>query len=289
MKEFEGKIAVVTGGASGIGYALANEALQRGMKVVIADINPEALDAAKASLGGGPAVLCAVTDVSDPAAVAALAERTQEHFGTAQLVFNNAGVSGGGTLWEQGIEDWNWVVGINLNGVLHGIRSFTQGMIDSGEGHIVNTASIAGLISAPSTGSYTATKHAVVALSEVLQGDLRNAGANVGVSVLCPSFVNTSIYVSGQYSPGMTPESLTAQQKQEQEELHTAAKSIFDHAMPPDIVARIVFEGIEAGRFYILTHPDGTKPLVEQRMKAILNDDSPSLSGPEAYPLEWRC
>ncbi len=287
MKEFDGKTAVITGGAGGIGLALARAALDRDMRVVIADISADALASARTTLKAGDNLLTVETDVAVPASMDNLAEQTRARFGTAQLLFNNAGVSGGGPLWEQGIEDWNWVLGINLNGVLHGIRSFTQGMIDAGEGHIVNTASIAGLISAPSTGSYTATKHAVVALSEVLFGDLRNAGANVGVSVLCPSYVNTPIYASGQNSPGNKPEELTEEQKQAQEELHGLAKSIFDHAMPPAVVAEQVFAAISEERFYILTHPEGTKSLVEQRVGAILEDGLPSVNGPEDYPLDW--
>lgn len=281
MKDFEGKVAVVTGGASGIGLALAKHALGRGMKVVIADIQQDALDKVAAELDAGENLLTVVTDVASSGALEQLARRTQQTFGGAHLLFNNAGVGGGGPVWEQSEKDWNWVLGVNLGGVINGVRAFTQMMIDNGEGHIVNTASIAGLMCAPNTSTYTVSKHAVVALSEVLYGDLRNAEANVGVSVLCPSYVNTNIYASARNQPGAEKKELSAEEQAGEE----AIAGFFSTALSPADVARQVFQAIIDKQFYILTHPEGSKAQVEQRLQAIIDNTNPSVSGPEAFPL----
>jgi NAD(P)-dependent dehydrogenase (short-subunit alcohol dehydrogenase family) len=286
MKNFEGKVAVVTGGASGIGFALAKYALVRGMKVVIADIEQAALDQAVVELDGGENLLAVVTDVSSSSAIEALARRTEEAFGGAHLLFNNAGVGGGGPIWEQSEADWEWLLGVNLWGVLHGIRAFTPQMIAQGEGHIVNTASIAGLISAPGTGTYTVSKHAVVALSEVLYGDLRNAGVDVGVSVLCPSYVNTRIHDFERNRPAAGDVELSAEQLDEQQAIAEATVAFFDTALAPDLVAERVFDAIESGQFYILTHPEESKTQVEKRMRGILDNVNPTITGPEAFPLK---
>ena len=285
MNSFSGKVAVITGGASGIGLALARSALAREMRVVIADVDPAALDEAVAQLQGGDRLLALTTDVSDSAAVAALANRTEEAYGPAQLLFNNAGVGGGGKLWEQSEADWDWVLGVNIKGVINGIRSFTPGMIEAGEGYIVNTASIAGLMCAPGTSTYTVSKHAVVALSEVLCGDLRNAGANVGVSVLCPSYVKTRIYAYERNRPGYTERKLSEEELATQQAVEEATAEFFSTAVSPEVVAEQVFTAISEQKFYILTHPEGSLEQVEKRMRGILENTGPSVTGPEEFPL----
>ncbi|MBK6585131.1 MAG: SDR family NAD(P)-dependent oxidoreductase [Gammaproteobacteria bacterium] len=284
MKDLRDKVAVITGGASGIGFSLAQQALARGMRVVIADIEATVLERAAAQLDGS--LLCVRTDVSNPGSVNELARKTLQHFGGVHLLFNNAGVGGGGPLWEASAADWEWVLGVNLWGVINGVRAFTPHLIAQNEGHIVNTASIAGLMSAPGTSTYTVSKHAVVALSEVLHGDLRNAGADVGVSVLCPSFVNTQIYASDRNRHDEQMAAKSAQQLAEQAVIEEMTAAFFSTALAPERVAEQVFEAIAERRFYILTHPQGSKQQVEQRLGDILQGRNPSVSGPEAYPTE---
>lgn len=285
MKDFQGKVAVITGAASGIGLALAQAAVARGMKVVMADIEQPALASAVQSLqAAGGEVTGVVTDVSNAASMENLEAKTLAAFGAVHLVFNNAGVGGGGCLWELGTDYWDWVLGANLWGVIHGVRLFTKHLIAQGEGHIVNTASVAGLMSAPATGPYTVSKHAVVALSEVLYGELRNANASVGVSVLCPSFVDTKIYLAERNRP-LPPETKNDPAYiEEQKLIGELAGEFFKTTLSPEAVAQQVFEAIEHQRFYILTHP-GVKTAVQQRCEAILNEGVPSVSGPEAFPL----
>ncbi len=286
MKNFKDKVAVITGGASGIGFALARHSLDQGMKVVIADIEQAALDRAVVELDGGENLLALVTDVANGAAMEMLAREAEEAFGGTHLLFNNAGVGGGGPIWEQSEADWEWLLGVNLWGVIHGTRIFTPKMIAQGEGHIVNTASIAGLISAPGTSTYTVSKHAVVALSEVLYGDLRNAGAEVGVSVLCPSYVNTKIHDFERNRPGSQDVQLSAEQLAEKQAIEEATQAFFTTARSPAAVAEQVFEAIAKGQFYILTHPEGSKIQVEKRMRGILDNSNPSSAGPEDFPLQ---
>lgn len=285
MKAFQGKVAVVTGAASGIGLALAQAAAARGMKVVMADIEQPALEAAVQSVQAtGAAVTGVVTDVSSAASMENLEAKTLATFGAVHLVFNNAGVGGGGCLWELEPDYWQWVLGANLWGVIHGVRLFTKHLIAQGEGHIVNTASVAGLMSAPGTGPYTVTKHAVVALSEVLYGELRNANASVGVSVLCPSFVDTKIYLAERNRPLPDDKKNDPAYIEQQKLIGELAGEFFKTTLSPAAVAEQVFAAIEQQRFYILTHP-GVKAEVQQRLEAILNDGVPSVTGPEAFPL----
>lgn len=283
MRDLQDKVALVTGGASGIGLALARRCVSEGMKTVICDIEDAALATAHSELAamGGGSVYPRKVDVSDASAVQALADEINNDIGQVFLLFNNAGVGGGGPVWEQSLEDWQWVLGINLMGVVHGIRSFVPGMINNNGGHIVNTASVAGLMSAPGTSTYSVSKHAVVALSEVLCGDLRNAASNVGVSVLCPSFVSTRIYESDRNRQGMS-----AQAEAASKEAAEFASDFFASAMPADDVASQVFDAIAENRFYVLTHPVGTKEQVARRAADIADDQSPSMSGPHEYPFE---
>ena len=202
MEDLQGKVAVITGGASGIGRAVADRAAADGMKIVLADIEEGPLKEAVDDLtGNGAEALGVVTDVSEAASVQTLRDRALDRFGAVHLVHNNAGIGLGGPIWEVSEADWRWILGVNLWGVVHGVATFTPLLIEQGEGHIVNTASVAGLIAAPFLGPYNATKQAVVAISETLFKDLQTVGAPVGVSVLCPGFVQTRIAESERNRP----------------------------------------------------------------------------------------
>lgn len=203
MKEFKDKVAVVTGAACGIGRAIADRCAKEGMKVVLADINKEDLGTTKAELTAtGATVLAVPTDVSKADDVEALAQKTLEAFGGVHLLFNNAGVDTRGILWENTLADWEWVIGVNLWGVIHGVRTFVPLMLEQDtEGHIVNTSSLAGLIRGYLHGVYFMTKHGVVSLSETLHYELAHRGSKLKVSVLCPGMVKTRIGESGRNRP----------------------------------------------------------------------------------------
>ena len=277
MKAFTDKVAVITGAASGIGRAIADRCAREGMRVVLADIEAPALAQAEAELkGAGTDVLAVLTDVSQAADVEALARKTIDAYGAVHLLCNNAGVGTGSTAWESTLNDWQWVIGVNLWGVLHGIRAFLPIMLDQdAEGHIVNTASIAGLISWSPDAPYHLTKHAVVALSEKLYYDLAQRGAGVQVSVLCPGMVHTRIMDGERNRPpelqndratiAVTPEVLAAFEAQRQ---------AIEAGMSPAKVADCVFQAIVDGRFYILTHPE-YGPLIEARMAALVRGQNP--------------
>ncbi|MGH9047768.1 MAG: SDR family NAD(P)-dependent oxidoreductase, partial [Acidimicrobiales bacterium] len=204
MEDLSGRVAVVTGGASGIGYALAERFAGEGMGVVIADVEEAALKGAGAMLRAtGADVLEVETDVRDAGQVESLAERAVAHFGAVHVVCNNAGVAGGaagGALWDIALEDWEWTLGVNLRGVINGVRAFVPRLVAQGEGHVVNTASMAGLI-AGGGGAYGVSKAGVVSLSESLYFGLQQADAGVGVSVLCPGWVNTHLADSERNRP----------------------------------------------------------------------------------------
>jgi NAD(P)-dependent dehydrogenase (short-subunit alcohol dehydrogenase family) len=277
VKVFQDRVAVITGAASGIGRALAGRCAREGMRVVLADIEAPALARAEAELrDAGADVLSVVTDVSAAADVEALARRTLDRYGAVHLLCNNAGVGAGSTAWESTANDWRWVIGVNVWGVLHGILTFLPIMLDQDvEGHIVNTASVAGLVSYAPDAPYHLTKHAVVALSEKLYYDLALRGAKVQVSVLCPGMVNTRIMDGARNRPPalqddrsaieLTPEMVAA---------YEAQRQALEAGMAPDQVAERTFEAIAEGRFYILTHPE-FRPLIEARMTAILNGQNP--------------
>jgi NAD(P)-dependent dehydrogenase (short-subunit alcohol dehydrogenase family) len=275
MREFSGKVAVVTGAASGIGLAIATRAARQGMRVVLADIEAEALERAAAALrAAGADILAIPTDVASAESVAALAEQTIAAYGAVHLLFNNAGVAAGGLLWERTLADWEWVLGVNLWGVIHGIRSFVPLMLaQPGGGYIVNTASAAGLITTPALSIYTMTKHAVVALSETLSVQLAQQGAAVKVSVLCPMWVNTRIMESGRNRPAalQNPEAASSPASGEVE----AFRHLVETGKSPEEIAAAVFAAIRDERFYILTHPD-VAPLVRRRMETILDAFEPS-------------
>ena len=278
MKEFKGKVAVVTGSASGIGRALAERCAEEGMKVVMADVEAPALNQAVSDMrAAGATVVGVQTDVSKASAVENLARKTLEAFGAVHLLFNNAGVAKAGVVWEATQADWEWVMGVNLWGPIHGIRTFVPIMLaQNTEGHIVTTASMAALTAAAGYGIYSVSKHGVLNLCESLYYDLRERNAKIKTSVLCPGSVNTRIMESHRNRPQDQPGPSGAQPQGQKE---TAGEMFLRHSvetgLSPKRVADQVFDGIRDEKFYILTHPDW-KPLAQKRMEAILQDRNPS-------------
>lgn len=277
MKDFQGKVAVVTGAASGIGRALAEKCAREGMRVVLADVEEQALlQAAHELKAMGADVLAIRTDVSKAEQVEALATQAFATYGAVHLLFNNAGVGAGTTIWESSLDDWQWVLGVNLWGVIHGIHFFVPRMLaQSDEGYIVNTASSAGFVAHAGTGIYKASKHAVVSLSETLFLELAERTTRLKTSILCPEWVQTRIMESDRNRPSelsnaspyqsMSPETLAGIQKQFQE---------IQKGRPPAQVADITFDAIREERFYIFTHPT-TKLGAYARMEDILKEGSP--------------
>ena len=258
MEDLQGKVAVITGGASGIGRAVAEKAAAEGMKIVIADIEEGPLKEAEGELTGqGAEAIGVVTDVSDAASVRELRDRALERFGAVHLVHNNAGIGTGGPIWDFSEEDWRWIIGVNQWGVIHGIATFVPLLMEQGEGHVVNTASIAGLTTTAFLGPYHATKFAVVAMSEVLYKDLQTAGSPVGVSVLCPGFVQTRIAESDRNRPAWAPE----RDVEGAEELRAVIQAMVDGGITPTAVADRVIDAVKTDTFYILTHPELTEAI----------------------------
>ena len=280
MKEFRDKVAVVTGAASGIGRALATAFAAEGMRVVLADVEAGALDeAAHAIAATGTKTLAVRTDVSKGEQVEALARAATDAFGAVHVVCNNAGVSVSGLSWMHTIADWEWVLGVNLWGVIHGVRVFTPLLLaQGGEGHVVNTASIAGMLSGPGMSVYDVTKHGVVTLSESLYHELRLLGSTIGVSVICPAWVNTRIIDSERNRPAELAS--PAQALPGREDIEKMARSLLASGLPPARVASLVVDAVRAGRFYVLPHPEW-KAYVRTRMEDILEDRNPSPSAVE--------
>ncbi|MFN8543909.1 MAG: SDR family NAD(P)-dependent oxidoreductase [Candidatus Binatia bacterium] len=279
MKDLRDRIAVVTGAASGIGRAMAERFAAAGMKVVLADIQRDALHDTEAAIRAtGAQVTAVLADVARAADVEALARKTLDAFGAVHVVCNNAGVSVGGHLWERSVADWEWILGVNLWGVIHGVRVFVPIMLEqSDEGHIVNTASMAGLTSTPGLGPYNVTKHGVVTLSEVLFHELAAASAGrIKVSVLCPGWVNTRILESERNRP---TDSAPGVQRPEMQFMQEQIRQLLQAGLDPRAVAEQVLDAIHTDRFYVLTHRQW-KPMIEQRMHDILEERPPTLRMP---------
>jgi NAD(P)-dependent dehydrogenase (short-subunit alcohol dehydrogenase family) len=279
MKEFKGKVAVITGGASGIGRGIAERCVQEGMKVVLADINDADLTKAETELRAlGGEVISVRTDVAKRGDVEALAKKALDTFGAVHLLVNNAGVEAGLTPWEATWNDWEWVIGVNLWGVIHGVKVFTPLMLaQNTECHIVNTASMAGLTASVISAPYVATKHAVVALSETLYLALEERNARVKVSVLCPAFVKTNISTAERNRPVELqngPVEISPQEKA-YKDIMTAGN---EAGIPPLKVADQVFEAIKEEKFYILTHPEWI-PAVQLRVDSLLRAENPRHPG----------
>jgi NAD(P)-dependent dehydrogenase (short-subunit alcohol dehydrogenase family) len=282
MKDLQGKVAVITGGASGIGLALATHAAGLGMKVVLADIEAGALaDAADALRSQGAEVLEVITDVTDLASVEALRDAAVAAFGGVHLLCNNAGVGSGGRTWETPIEMWRWVIDVDLWGVIYGIHTFVPLMLEQGTGHIVNTASIAGLTTTPGLGPYNVAKHGVVTLSETMFHELAMTGQDVHVSVLCPAFVRTRIHESDRNAPDTLAAQFEAAVDASADAgagaMRDLVKSLVEGGLDPADVAQQVFAAVEDNRFYVLTHPESVS-WVKARMEGIVEGERPASS-----------
>jgi NAD(P)-dependent dehydrogenase (short-subunit alcohol dehydrogenase family) len=276
VKTFAQRVAVVTGGASGLGKAMAQRFAREGMKIVLADIEQSALDeTADEFRQVGTPVLALRADVSKAADVEALAEQAIKTFGGVHILCNNAGVAPGGVIWEVSEKDWQWTLGVNVWGVIHGIRAFVPRMIAQNvEGHVVNTASVAGLLSLPGMGMYCASKHSVVTMSECLHHDLVQAGAMIKTSVLCPAYVPTSIHDSERNRPA----DLRDNRKKSEAELQHEERmrhAVQSGRISAEQVADLVFAAIRDEKFYILPHGK-IKPSIETRMQDILLERTPT-------------
>jgi NAD(P)-dependent dehydrogenase (short-subunit alcohol dehydrogenase family) len=275
MKEFQGKVAVITGAASGIGRGIAERCVGEGMKVVLADIDEVSLAAAETELKtAGGTVLSVRTDVSRRSDVELLAHQALDAFGEVHLLFNNAGVGAGGAPWEATWNDWEWVIGVNLWGVIHGVKVFTPLMLaQNTECHIVNTSSTAGLIVGGGSAPYAATKHAVVALSESLYLALQQRKSLVKVSILCPGLVRTNIADAERNRPATLRNEPAAMTPEMQAGL-AAFKAVLETSMPPLEVAEAVFEAIQKEQFYVLPHPEWTD-VIRLRTDKLLRMENP--------------
>jgi len=280
MKTFAGRTALITGAGSGFGLEVSRIAATRKMNVVMADVQQDALDRAAAEIRAlGAAVLAQRVDVAHAAEVEALGEATRERFGAPHFVFNNAGVGAGGLIWENTAADWAWVLGVNVMGVAHGIRVFTPMMLEAAEmdpsyeGHIVNTASMAGLLNPPNMGVYNASKHAVVAMSETLYQDLQLVSDQITASVLCPFFVPTAIGESSRNRP----QSLAAAQPTKSQLIGRAMndRAVGSGKVSAADVARFVFDAVAEKRFYIYSHPKSLAS-VQTRLEDIMQARNPT-------------
>ena len=278
MKELKGKVAVVTGGASGIGRAMTERFAAEGMKVVLADIEEGALATAEAEMRAkGATVASKRTDVSRGEDVEALARFSLDTFGAVHVVCNNAGVAVGGVTWQHTVKDWQWVLGVNLWGVIHGVRAFVPIMLQQGdECHVVNTASRAGLITRPWLAMYCASKHAVVALSESLYHELTLTGSKVKVSVLCPAVVNTRIGESERNRPDALRDAAGAGAPAQMQAMEQAFRATLAAGQPPEEVAAAVVDAIRDDRFYILPH-EKMADQVSNRLNGIIGGRNPTL------------
>jgi NAD(P)-dependent dehydrogenase (short-subunit alcohol dehydrogenase family) len=280
ITDFQGKTAVLTGAGSGFGLECARIGAKLGMNLVLVDVQQDALDKDQAELeAAGAQVLARKVDVSSAEQMEALAQAVQQRFGAPHFVFNNAGVGSGGLIWENSVKDWEWVLGVNVWGVIHGVRLFTPMMLAAAKadpayrGHIVNTASMAGLLTPPNMGIYNVSKHAVVSLSETLYQDLKLVTDQVGASVLCPYFVPTGISQSHRNKPAEL-----ADEKPTQSQLIGQAmsdKAVSSGKVTAAEVAQRVFDAIAADQFYIYSHVNALGP-VRARMEGIVGQRNPA-------------
>lgn len=282
-----GKTAVVTGAASGIGRAMAERFVSAGMRVVLADIEEPRLEEVVHTLAQvGGTVIGFACDVADRASVEKLADAAQSSFGTVHLLCNNAGVSGGGSpIWDTTDNDWTWVLGVNVMGVVHGLQVFVPRMLASGEQcHVVNTSSVSGLSTGPHS-IYGVAKHAVTRLSEIAWYDLQATGAPVGISVLCPGIVATHIVTADRNRPVSLRDHIDDATAERRRAVMLAAEERFlREGMPPSEVADAVVDAVEADRFWILVPADLVKAEVDRRMRSILHESDP----PPAWDNLWR-
>jgi NAD(P)-dependent dehydrogenase (short-subunit alcohol dehydrogenase family) len=273
MKDLKGKVAVVTGAASGLGRSMALAFAAEGMHLALADVDENGLkETQEAAIRRGVHAFTMRVDVSKATEVDAFAARTLAELRAIHVVCNNAGVSPLGAAWETSIADWQWILGVNLWGVIHGVRAFTPHLLAQDEGHIVNTASVSGLISPPGSGAYNVTKHAVVTLSESLHHDLRERNSAVGVSVLCPAYVPTGIVDSERSRPKDLPASQKSKETLAREAM--LRKAVTSGKVSADQVALAVVQAVKNDRFYILTHPR-IKGAIQARMEDILEERAP--------------
>ena len=280
IDEFKGKTAVLTGAGSGFGLECARIGARLGMNLVLVDVQQDALDAAAAEMrAAGAEVLAQRVDVSSAEQMEALGAAVRERFGAPHLVFNNAGVGAGGLVWENSVKDWEWVLGVNLMGVVHGVRVFTPMMLDAAKqdpawhGHIVNTASMAGLLAPPNMGIYNVSKHAVVSLSETLYQDLSLVTDQISASVLCPYFVPTGISQSHRNRPGDLPADKPTKSQLIGQAM--SDKAVGSGKVTAAEVAQKVFDAAAAGQFYIYSHPKAIAS-VQTRMEDIMLGRNPT-------------
>lgn len=285
MKDLEGRTAVITGGASGIGRALAFACASNGMNVVVADLESGPLDeTAKALEQTGARALAVRTDVAQADSVRELAERTRETFGAAHLVCNNAGVFTGGTSWESPLSDYEWVFGVNVWGVLHGIQAFVPMLLEQGEGHVLNTASMAGVTALPFTAAYVMSKHAVVSLSESLYLELQAKGSAVGVSVLCPELIRTRIGESDRNRPEHLKRD--GPSHPERELVEGAIRASTSQGLDPAALAERALEAVREGRLYVFPPKgDPWRAACDARLDDLREARNPSgsIPGSEAF------
>ena len=280
ISNFKGKVAVLTGAGSGFGLECAKIGAQLGMKLVLVDVQKDALDASQALVTslGAKEVMVRLVDVSNAGRMQALAHDVQQQFGAPHFVFNNAGVGAGGLVWENTVADWEWLLGVNLWGVVHGVRLFTTMMLEAAskdpnfQGHIVNTASMAGLLTPPNMGIYNVTKHAVVALTETLYQDLKLVTDQISASVLCPYFVPTGISQSHRNRP----QQLKADKPTKSQLIGQAMsdKAVGSGKVSATDVAKMVFDAVAHDHFYIYSHPKALGN-VQHRMEAIVQGHNP--------------
>lgn len=280
ITDFKGKTAVLTGAGSGFGLECARLGAKLGMNLVLVDVQQDALDQASAEIKAtGAQVLSFRLDVSSAEQMEAMGKAVFERFGAPHFVFNNAGVGSGGLIWENTVKDWEWVLGVNVMGVVHGVRIFTPMMLEAAakdpawQGHIVNTASMAGLLNPPNMGVYNVSKHAVVSLSETLYQDLSLVTDQIGASVLCPFFVATGIGMSHRNRPAELASNKPTKSQMIQQAM--TGKAVGSGKVTAVHVAQLVFDAIAANQFYIYSHPKAIHS-VQTRLEDVLQARNPT-------------